>query len=316
MIEKAEFEHVVHLLSTKIDKYGNKLNINSLMISDGINFYNHYFREVTEMVDLRSLSKPIIGLALGIAMENGMRWQNEYVTLDTKVYPFLTRHFNFSNSKNLEAWKKVTIRHLLTHSIGYDTGLLFSSSIKDLDKFTLVEYLLDYDIVHEPGTKFIYSNAGPYLLSALIKKELGQDLDEWISLHLFRKIGITEYSWKKYGDYCAAATGLKLRHKDVHKIGKVMFDKGVYDGQRLISEAYLTEMTTVQITTPEMYDEQRVFPKYGYGFFVYICKNGTYYVDGTDGQYMIIVPSRNILITTLACQPDMRPITECLKELS
>ena len=309
------FKSVVEKLQTIKDKEGNLLNMDSIIISHGDNVFKHNFKNEDTLNDLRSISKPIVGLALGIAIDNGLQLNGEFFTLDTKIYPFFKDKINFTNKNNIDKFKKVTLKHVLTHTIGYAEGLLFSKKIKDKDPFTFLEYVFNFDIVYEPGEHFVYSNVGPYIISALIQEELGINLSDWIKSILFDKIDIHDYSWKNYGNYCAGATGLKLSHEDLHKIGTILINKGQYKGKQIVPKNWIEQMTKIQVLTPIMYDEKRVFPKFGYGFFIYICKNGSYYIDGTEGQYLIVIPEKDILITTFGHQPDMKPITECFREI-
>lgn len=314
-MDKAIFQSVVKKLQEAIDKEGNLLNMDSIIISQGAQVFKHKFKTEDTLNDLRSISKPIIGLALGIAMENGLQLRGETITLDTKIFRFFKDRVKITNQKNIEKLKRVTLQHVLTHTIGYADGFLFSKDIKEKDPFTLLDYVFNYDITHEPGECFVYSNVGPYIISALIHEELGVSLSEWVRQMLFQKIGIKNFEWKNYGKYCAGATGLKLSHDDLHKIGEILLNKGKYEGQQLVPKHWIELMTKVQVLTPTMYDEKRVFPKYGYGFYIYICKNGNYYIDGTDGQYLIVLPQKETLITTFGHQSDMKPITECFREL-
>ena len=314
-MDKFIFESVVKKLVEAKDKEGNSLNMDSIMISQGADVFKHKFKTEDTLNDLRSISKPIIGLALGIAMEEGLNLGGEQLTLETKIFPFFENRIAVTNQKNIEQWKKVTLKHVLTHTIGFAEGLLFSKDIKERDPFTLLDYIFNYDITHEPGECFVYSNVGPYILSALIQNELGLNLSDWVNEKLFKKIGITKYEWKNYGDNCAGATGLRISHDDLHKVGQILLYKGMFEGQQLVPTNWVEAMTKLQVPTPTMYDEKRVFPKYGYGFFIYICKNGNYYIDGTDGQYLIVLKDKGILITTFGHQPDMKPITECFREL-
>lgn len=314
-MDKNIFQSVVRKFQETKDKDGNFLNMDSIMISQGSDIYRHNFKEDIVLNDLRSLSKPIISLAIGMAMEKGLRLRGEALTLETKIFPFFRDTIKITNDKNIEKLEKVTLNHLLTHTMGYADGLMFSKEIKDKDPFTLLDYVFNYDIIHEPGECFVYSNVGPYILSALIQEELEMNLSEWVNLTLFQKIGIKNFEWKNYGKYCAGATGLRISHDDLHKVGQILLDKGIYEGQQLVPKDWVEQMTTVQVLTPTMYDEKRVFPKYGYGFYIYICKNGSYYIDGTEGQYLIVLPEKEMLITTSGHQSDMRPITECLREL-
>jgi len=175
--------------------------------------------------------------------------------------------------------------------------------------------LFNYPIKYTPGEYFVYSNAGPYVLSALIQEEVGISLAEWVSQLLFKPIGINEYIWKNYGKYCAASSGLKLSHADLHKIGRLFINNGSISEKQLVPIEWLDMMRNPQVKTPSMYDEARVFPKYAYGFYLWICKDGSYYCDGTDGQYLIVLPKSGTLITTFGHQSDMKPITECFRFL-
>jgi len=301
--------------------------MDSIIISQGSENFKHKFKNEDVQNDLRSLCKPIIAISIGIAIENGLKLKDERLSLETKIFPFFKDLVDIKKSENIEKWKQVTLQHVLTHSIGFSEGLMFSKQIKEKDPDTLLEYIFNTDIVNEPGSTFVYSNVGPFLISVIIQEELGVSLSEWVNQILFQEIGITHWEWKNYGKYCAAATGLKLFHDDMHKVGKILLNKGIFNGKQIVSSEWIELMTSKQISTyggeypngqriaATVYDSKRVFPKWGYGFFVYICENGNYYIDGTDGQYIIVLKKKGILITTFGHQSDMKPITKCFKEL-
>jgi hypothetical protein len=46
-----------------------------------------------------------------------------------------------------------------------------------------------------------------------------------------------------------------------------------------------------------------------------LTENGNYYVDATDGQYIIVIKDKGILIATFGRQSDVKPITECFRGL-
>jgi len=199
--------------------------------------------------------------------------------------------------------------------VGYDTGLLFSKDIKERDPATLLDYVFNYPIVHEPGEFFVYSNVGPYIISALIQEEVGVNLSEWVRRIIFQPLGVQAFEWKNYGKYCAASSGLKLSHVDFHRVACFLAGDGRVAGQQQVPRQWLELMRYPHVRTPSMYDEARVFPKYAYGFYLWICKDGRYYCDGTDGQYLIVLPTSGTVITTFGHQSDMKPITECLRPL-
>jgi CubicO group peptidase (beta-lactamase class C family) len=310
------FHSIVSALESARDKEGQPLAMDSLMISTvGGPVFEHQFKSHTGANDLRSISKPILALAIGSAIDAGLKLRGQPLTLDTLIWPFFEDRIGLVNRGNLPRLRKVRLKHLLNHTIGFPVGLMFSKDIKDRDPNTLLEYILNYEITHDPGDFFVYSNAGPYLISAIIQEELGCNLAEWVGDTLFDPLGITDFEWKNYGKYCAASSGLKISHRDMHKVGRLLVENGYVEGRQLVPAAWIAQMRSPQVLSPTMYDEARVLPKYAYGYYLWICKDGSYYCDGTDGQYLIVLPSSGTVITTFGHQADMKPITECFRIL-
>ena len=315
-MNQSTFEQVVRALGTSTDKDGERLRMDSIIVSQGEQVYSHVFSGSNDARnDVRSVCKPLLCMAIGRSLEEGLILDGLRMNLDSPIWPLLEGRFEVANAGNITRLKEVRLRHLLTHTIGYDVGLLFSKDIKGRDPFSLVEYVLNFDIPHEPGEHFVYSNVGPYLFSVIIQEHLGVGLAEWVDGLLFSQMGVVNFEWRNYGRYCAASSGLQLSNTDLHKLGRLFVDRGVYQDRAIIPEGWLRLMSQAQVQTPSMYDEARVFPKFGYGFGLWVCKNGTFYCDGTDGQYLIVLPNTGTVITTFGRQGDMKPITECLRPL-
>jgi CubicO group peptidase (beta-lactamase class C family) len=248
-------------------------------------------------------------------MEHGLELSGKKLTLDTLIWPFFEKKIRLVNSSNKARLERVQLRHLLNHTTGHEEGLMFRDQIKNKNPDTLLDYVFNYDLTHDPGEHFAYSNAGPYIISALIHETLGINLSSWVSQLLLEPLEITRHEWKNYGKYCAAATGLKLFQTDLHKIGHLFLDNGRYKAQQVVPEHWIELMRTPNIKTSALYDETEPFPKYAYGYYMWICKGENYFCYGTDGQYLIVLPGSGIVITTLGQQTDMRPIAECFRVL-
>lgn len=83
-----------------------------------------------------------------------------------------------------KSWQNITIRHLLTHTLGlqnYDKYLVFSQDYTDEQ---LVKEAESHPLDFKPGDKWSYSNTGYMLLGVIIKKISGEFygdlLKEWI----------------------------------------------------------------------------------------------------------------------------------------
>lgn len=315
MMNRTLFNQTIEKINTIKDNEGKNLSIKSIYISFDGDMHSHHFVDADQKYNLRSACKVLIALAIGIAIDEKMIVNGEPLSLETYIWPTLQGIEKIVNLNNLEKLKKMKLKHLLTHTMGYNVKLLKSKDIKGMNYYDLLDYTLNYDLVYEPGEYFLYSNAGPYVISAFFQENFRQNISDFINDKIFKKINILNYEWINYGKYCAASTGLYLRNYDLHKVGLLLLNQGVYNDQQIVSANWIKQQTSPQVVTPEMYDEKRVFPKYAYGYLMWVCKDGSCYVDGTDGQYLIVIPRKKIVITTIADQKDMKPITRCFDHL-
>jgi CubicO group peptidase (beta-lactamase class C family) len=94
-----------------------------------------------------------------------------------------------------EAWKDVTVRHLLTHT----SGIKSYTSVKDFHKWLRKDFtpreILDLvakePLEFAPGEKWNYSNTGYFLLGMLIEKVSGKPYAEFMAERIFRPLGMT-----------------------------------------------------------------------------------------------------------------------------
>lgn len=284
------------------------LNIDSIFLEqDGKlnkNFYNEEF-----LHELRSCSKLLVAMAIGIAIDRGM------ATLNTFIYPSIKDIVDIRNEKNLEKIKKWKIRDLLIHTTGYESQMMSERFIKDIDENKLLDYVLNYDIPYDVGRRFAYNNVEPFVLSVFFQETFGINLTDFINENIFKKIDIKEYKWNNYGRYCPGSTGLYLKHSDFHKIGKLLLTNGRYNNIQVIPENWIKEMCTLQLETPSAFKPERVFPKVGIGYYTFISTNDYIFRDGADGQYIIINKDKNILITIMSKEREMKNVTEILRNL-
>lgn len=306
------FSGVINQLETVLDKKGNHLNMASIIVSDEVNQYSHYFKQ-RETVDIRSIAKPIVCMAIGAGIEEGLYFDGKQIGLETPVWEFLSKYTTVNDPENIKKWQKETLLDCLRITMGHDKGLMFSSDIKEHDENELVNYVVNYPITGEVGKDFKYSNAGTFLISTLITEYLGKNLDQFVDEHIFSPMGISDYSWKKFGKYCAGCTGLKMQNEDLHKIGRLLVNNGAYEGKQLVPRHWIDKMRSPQVASPtHRYVADRAYPKWSYGMNLWICQDGNYYCDGSEGQYLIIIPKNNIVITTMGHQPDTEPVSSCL----
>lgn len=304
MININKIKQNIKLISEK----ENGLNIDSIFIEqDGQKDIIFYKEE--SLHELRSCAKLLVAMAVGIAIEKKM------FNLDTLIYPAIKNVVNIKNKDNLEKIKKWTIRNLLTHTTGYEKQMMSEKYIEDIDKNDLLNYALNYDIPYKVGERFAYNNVEPFIISVFFQEQFGINLRDFINENIFLKLNIKEFEWENYGKYCPGATGLYLKHSDFHKIGELLLNDGVYNNEKVVSENWIKEICKMQLETPSIYKKDRVLPKMGVGYYTFISRDGYIFRDGSNGQYIIVNKDKNLLISIMSNEKNMKLVTEVLRDL-
>ena len=298
-----------------LSKEINSLNIDSIFIEQNGKLEKVFYKD-EQLHELRSCSKVLVAMAIGIAIEDKMLVNGIPLSLDTKIFPSIKNLVEIKNKNNLLKIQKWTIKNLLTHTTGYESQMMSERYIEDIDKNELLNYALNYDILFDVGTRFAYNNVEPFILSVFFQETFGINLKDYINEKIFKKLNIKEFEWDNYGKYCPAATGLYLKHSDFHKIGQLLLNNGRYDEKQIIPENWIIEMTSMQLETPSAYKPERVFPKIGVGYYIFISKDNYIFRDGSNGQYIILNKGKNLLITIMVTEKNMKNVTEIFRNLN
>jgi CubicO group peptidase (beta-lactamase class C family) len=108
-----------------------------------------------------------------------------------------------------EAWRAITIHHLLTHTAGIPSFTGFPDNMRferlPTTVAATVQRFKDKPLDFEPGTKMRYSNSGYVLLGYIIEKVAGKSYEEFLTERVFRPLGM------KHSGYDHPATLLPNR---------------------------------------------------------------------------------------------------------
>ena len=256
---------------------------------------------------MNSVSKTFTATAIGFAVSEGL------LKVTDKVISFFPDECPATISPNLE---KLEIRHLLTMSGGHDTDP--TGKIRSSKNNNWVKDFLNTSFEHEPGTFFCYNSMGTYVLSAIVQKVTGQKVIDYLYPRLFRPLGITGIRWDEspQGINCGG-WGLYIRTEDMAKMGQFILQKGQWKGKQLLPESWINEATTSHIASvpagvrPEELKEKGLTVKnsdwlQGYGYQMWRCRHDAIRADGANGQYIIILPEKDVVIVTTAHIGDMQ----------
>ncbi|PHI21069.1 serine hydrolase [Lewinellaceae bacterium SD302] len=175
-------------LTSLVDQYAEntlkKGNVSSLAIAvyQGGEAYQHYYGEIDSslnnppdnniLYEIASISKVFVGsLAARAVLE-------KKITLDDDIRKYLDGDY-----ENLEfAGKPVTIRNLLTHTLGFETPPrldsvyadtrrgIYENKAFDYDRSDFLEELKIVELDHSPGTFYDYNNVGAEIVAYILEK--------------------------------------------------------------------------------------------------------------------------------------------------
>lgn len=93
-------------------------------------------------------------------------------------------------------------------------------------------FILDRPTVAEPGTRWAYNTGATLILGRLIAHGTGKPLETYVRDMLFDPIGIADAEWVAGSDRVAAAGGgLRMRPRDVAKLGQLILNRGRWGRQ-------------------------------------------------------------------------------------
>ena len=250
--------------------------------------------------DMRSVTKSVVAAAVLIAHSQG-----KIKSLDDPIFGYFPEYSKYAEGDK----KNITIKHVLSMTSGleWDEKISYADSknseIQMNNASDAIEFVLKQKLVDKPGTVFNYSGGSTQLLVALIKKATGMDADIFTEKQLFAPLGITNYKWvkTKSGDP-SGASGLRLRSRDMAKIGMTMVQRGKWNGKRIIPEELVDLAFTEHISIGKEDDFEM-----GYGFQIWLpsfdiggMRVSLKEFSGNGGQLVQIDQANGLMIAATA----------------
>src|SRR5205085_9807233 len=159
-------------------------------------------------------------------------------------------------------------------------------------------YVLGLAVTAPAGQEFFYNTGALTLVSAIVRKATGRPLDEFARETLFEPLGITRYEWARVKGDTDAGGGLRLRPRDMAKIGQLVLAGGRWNDRQIVSKDWIETSTTSKI---EATDDLH----YGYLWWLGRAKTNAGVVSwigalGRGGQSIRIVPQSNLVVAVTA----------------
>jgi len=254
--------------------------IRSLLIQqNGEPVVRKYFGNVSpeRPYNIKSASKSIISILVGIAVDKG------YLGLDDTLGNYFPEYFAKEPDERKEA---ITLRNLLTMQAGLETAS-FHNYGRWVISDNWTEWVLDRDLVAQPGGKMVYSTGVSHLLSVILTKATGRSTRAFANEYLFNPLDITVGGWDRDPQgYYMGGNNMALKPGDMLKIGEMMLNEGTYQGRQVVSKKWVDE-------TFATYTRSNFNP-YNYGYMwwnKYVAGERVYFAWGFGGQYIFVIPN-------------------------
>lgn len=281
-----------------------KEDIHSFLVSqNGQLITEHYYNgfRPDSINNVKSVTKSIIGLLVGIAIDKG---------IIKDVYQKVNTFFkDCATSPSFVEKKDITIEHLLQ----MQSGIEWNNRARIKDEWWFHEsphcFLLEeFPMDTLPGKQFSYNSAAAHLLSGIISRASGQSTLAFAQQYLFSPLNIQDFYWEqdRSGEY-RGHSELYLRPSDMIKIGQLLLAEGEWKKERIISEKWM------QQTISKAYNATSLM-NYGYLWMTGKDKDPFYFfAGGSGGHHIFIVPAKKLVVVTTGHWDNARSTREIME---
>lgn len=284
-----------------------------LAARDGKLVYERYFNDSSraQLNDVRSASKSITSLLVGLALDQG-----KLESVEQPAFAFFPDKQPWRNPDPRK--DQITLQDLLSMSSVLECNDWNQFSRGNEERMYIVEdwvkFMLDLPVRGIPpwetkpedspyGRNFSYCTGGVFLLGAIVEQASGMQLEAFTDKYLFAPMGIGPVQWPVSPlGIAQGGGGLRLRSVDLLKLGQLMLNEGRWNDRQVLSKQWVNEsfMPRAEIGQGPAQD-------YGYLWWIYhFTVNDKLYVTyaaaGNGGNYIFINPELNLVtvVTSVA----------------
>lgn len=254
----------------------------------------------TDKREIYSLSKSFCSTAVGFLVDEGL------LSVEDKIVDIFPEDVPENPQENL---LKLRVKHVLSMNAGHASCVMHSM----INAENEVRAFMEQPFPFEPGTHFAYNTGATLLLSHIVEKKTGMKLLDFLTWKLFMPLGIDSVRWNRTPDGAnEGGCGIHVSVDDIAKLGLLYLNKGVWNGKRILSEAWVNEATHF-VSDNSMNGTPDWCSGYGYQFWM-MSREG-FRGDGAFGQLCIVLPERDMVIAVQTELGDMQREIDNVMEL-
>jgi len=265
----------------------------------------------TDALNVMSVTKSVVSLLIGIAIDRGLIDGVEQNVLD--FFP------DYVVRRGERTIQQVRIKHLLTMTAPYKYRSEPWTKICTSPDWTRAAL----DILGGRNGitgEFKYSTLGVQILSGILTSTSGMSVVEFANRYLFEPLGVPrhcnasvhdreeqyEYLMSKapQGDVWmadpkgvnTAGWGVCLSARDMARIGQMCLQNGSFEGRQIVSSEWVSTMTEPRIACDQRFGSM----SYGYLWWIIDGKSPTYAAVGDGGNVIYVNPDTNVAVAVAA----------------
>jgi CubicO group peptidase (beta-lactamase class C family) len=274
-----------------------------LVIQHGKLVFERYYNGADRSTSLTcfSVTKSWISAMVGAAIASG------YIkSLDDPITAYIPEL-----AQKDPRFATMTLRHLVSMRSGlaWDTSGMYNDDAVVWNTPTLRDEVLSrVRIADTPGTVYFYNNFNPMLIGMVLERTTGGTVTQWLDKTLWEPLG-AQYPGSMLIDSVAGGfekceSGLTGCPIDVVKLGVLYLNGGKWNGTQLIPTQWVSE--TTDLTTASQSEFDGVF--YAMGWWTRVIDGlKVYYAWGDHGEYVMVVPSLDVVVARFGRQFNYAP---------
>lgn len=242
----------LNTLATRI-RANPEINIHSILIvKDGKLVFEEYFTgrdqnwgtdlgvvefDKDRLHDLRSVSKSVTSALVGIAVSEG-----KIPGVEATAYDLFPEYLEQMAPDK----RSLTLLHILTMSAGLDWFEPSDYTNPGNDEIRLINspdpiaFTLGRSLASTPGERFQYNGGLPTLLGYLLESGYGMRGDKILEQKLLAPLGIEGFEFHANSSgMLAYASGIRLRPRDMVKIGLLYLNGGQWNGDQIVAKDWI-----------------------------------------------------------------------------
>lgn len=308
---------ILKLAQDIADNNEDKFDSFHIVYKDKLLFESYYLRGRIDLPHFQaSATKAYTSMALGRAIQFG------YLTMADLDKPLVSFLKELDPTKFVGGVELITLHKALTMSTGIripeEQWEEFRKDPSKIKGQLQVQAILEHSAPITPASQHFLYGTGPGLIMQVLEAVVPGSAKDFIKNELLDKMGITNYVWRTQpSGLPEAGWRTNMTSRDMVKWGTLAMNKGKWNGEQLVPEAFLGKATSRILLTgdDDVYGGGKDVSNQGYGYYWWSAdlKHGdkSYFsrsAQGGGGQYIILIEELDLMIVVTAHNNDNRTL--------